>query len=74
MVNLYLLRRVAEKAFPDVVESIALLRGKLRVLLVDGSTIDLWWSSEIPDRFAHHWERRPIDGTIYRHDNMPHKA
>ena len=21
---------------------------------------------------AHHWERSHVDGTIYRHDNMPH--
>lgn len=74
MVDLYLLRSLAEKEFRDVVESTDLIRDKLRVLLVDGSYIDFWWSSEIPDRFAHHWERRHIDGTIYRHDNMPHKA
>jgi hypothetical protein len=41
-------------------------------VLIDGSFIDFWWSTQIPGRYAHHWERRHVDGTIYRHDNMPH--
>jgi len=23
-------------------------------------------------RYSYHWERRPFNGTIYRHDNAPH--
>ena len=42
------------------------------MLLTDGSYLDFWWSLEIPGRFAHHWERSHVDGTIHRHDNMPH--
>ena len=40
--------------------------------LIDGSYIDFWWSEAISGRFAYHWERTLIDGTIYRHDNIPH--
>lgn len=72
MVDLRLLRRIAEQEFPDIVESTVIIRDKLRVLLQDSSYLDFWWSVKIEGRFAHHWERTHIDGTIYRHDNMPH--
>jgi hypothetical protein len=72
MPDLERLRRIAETDFLEVVRSTATIRNKLRVVLVDGSYIDFWWSSQIPGRYAHHWERRHVDGTIYRHDNMPH--
>jgi hypothetical protein len=48
------------------------MRDKLRVVLMDSSYIDFWWSTQIAGRYAHHWERRHVDGTMYRHDNMPH--
>jgi len=70
--GLHHLRQIAEREFPDLVRSTAILRDKLRVLLVDDSYMDFWWSSQIPGRFAYHWERTHVDGTIYRHDNMPH--
>lgn len=72
MVDLRRLRRIAEEDFSDIVESANIVRDKLRVLLYDGSYIDFWWSTQIPGRFAYHWERTHIDGKIYRHDNMPH--
>jgi len=46
---------------------------KLRIHLKDGSFIDIWFSKKIEGRYAYHWERRHIDGKIYRHDNIPHK-
>ncbi|MFQ6057666.1 MAG: DUF6516 family protein [Anaerolineae bacterium] len=73
MVDLDRLRRIAETEFADIVGATEVMRGKLRVLLSDGSYIDFWWSSQIAGRFAHHWERTHVDGTIYRHDNMPHR-
>jgi len=73
MVHLRQLRLIAESEFADVVQTTEIIRDKLRVLLNDGSYIDFWWSSQIQGRFAHHWERSHIDGTIYRHDNMPHR-
>ena len=72
MPDLERLRRIAETEFLALVRSTTILRDKLRVILVDGSYIDFWWSTQLPGRYAHHWERRHVDGTIYRHDNMPH--
>ena len=46
---------------------------KLRLHLVDGSFVDVWFSKSIPGRWAYHWKRRHIDGTLYRHDNRPHE-
>jgi hypothetical protein len=37
--------------------------------LVDGSYLDVWFSRKFPGRYAYHWERRHVDGSIYRHDN-----
>ena len=71
-VDLVYLARVAVNEFADIVVTTTVIRDKLRVLLTDGSFVDFWWSSKILGRFAHHWERTHIDGTIYRHDNMPH--
>lgn len=72
MPDLETLGRLAEMEFLDIVRSTAVFESKLRVTLIDGSYIDFWWSEEISGRFAYHWERTQIDGTIYRHDNIPH--
>jgi len=45
---------------------------KLRVYIVDRSFLDVWLS--ISGKYSYHWERRHVDGKIYRHDNAPHKA
>jgi len=45
---------------------------KLRVYIVDESFLDVW--SSISGKYSYHWERRHIDGKIYRHDNAPHKV
>lgn len=70
--DVYALRDLVEREFPDLVESTVVVRDKLRVLFSDSSYVDFWWSQKFPGRFAHHWERRHVDRTIYRHDNMPH--
>jgi len=72
IVDLEALKRIAETEFSDIVQAADIRKGKLRVLLVDGSFIDFWWSWSLEGRFAHHWERRHVDGKIYRHDNAPH--
>ena len=72
MPDLSILRRRAGSLFPDIVTSTALVGNKLRIELIDGSYIDFWWSFQFPGRYAYHWERTHIDGTIYRHDNIPH--
>ena len=72
MPDLESLGRLAAVEFLEIVQSTAIIENKLRVTLVDGSYIDFWWSEEISGRFAYHWERIRIDGTVYRHDNIPH--
>ena len=37
------------------------------------SFVDVWFSLKLQGRYSFHWERRAIDGTIYRHDNAPHR-
>ena len=72
MANLEGLSAIAEQEFSDIVDSTDIIRDKLRMVLVDGSFIDFWWSTEIAGRFACHWERTHLDGKIFRHNNMPH--
>lgn len=72
MPNLVALARIAEQEFADIVESTSIHRNKLRIVLIDESFIDFWWSSEIEGRFACHWERVHLDGKYFRHNNMPH--
>ena len=44
---------------------------KIRVIFIDNSFLDVYWSSS--GKYSLHYERRHIDGTIYRHDNAPHE-
>lgn len=64
---------IAEIEFADIVVN-AVVPGinKLRIFVNDGSLIDVWFSLKLNQRYSYHWERRAIDGTIYRHDNAPH--
>ena len=63
------------KGFNDVVEngeiifSEAFIPIKLRLNIIDGSIIDVFYSNS--GKYSYHWERRIIDGKIYRHDNAP---
>ena len=43
---------------------------KVRVIMVDGSFLDIYWSTT--GRYSLHYERRHINGRLYRHDNAPH--
>jgi len=68
------LREIAEVEFAEIViEAIIPDANELRVLLLDGSFIDVWFSLKLRERYSLHWERRAIDGTIYRLDNAPHR-
>lgn len=67
------LTRIAREEFADIVIDVYRIDAKLRVLLYDESYLDFWWSEVQEGRFAHHWNRQNVDGTIYRHDNSPHK-
>jgi hypothetical protein len=67
-------REIAEVEFVDiVVEAIMPDINELRIILTDGSFVDVWFSLKLQGRYSFHWERRALDGKIYRHDNSPHK-
>jgi len=65
------LKRIIDIEYADICSDSIIYRGKLRVFITDGSFFDAWFSLKVPGRFAYHWERRHIDGMIYRHDNFP---
>lgn len=67
------LAKIAETEFADIVLSSGIESGKLRLFIIDGSFVDVWASQRLERRFAYHWERRAIDGRIYRLDNRPHE-
>ncbi len=68
------LKDLVVSLYPEIVVDVEIVYGKLRIYLVDGSFIDVWISRRLPNRYAIHWERRHIDGTIYRWDNTPHET
>ena len=73
MFNYLYLKRIAEVEFPDIIETAEIIgQRKLRIIIKDSSYIDIFYSPYPSNRhFAFHWERTFIDGTIYRHDNIP---
>ena len=74
LVNVERLREIAEVEFADiVVEAFVPDVNELRIILTDGSFVDVWFSLKLAGRYSYHWERQAVDGTIYRHDNAPHK-
>jgi hypothetical protein len=74
LVDIERLREIAEEEFADiVVEAFIPDVNELRLILRDGSFVDVWFSLKLANRYSYHWERRAIDDTIYRHDNAPHK-
>jgi hypothetical protein len=73
MPDLAALKAIIDTEYADIVVDSQITDAKIRVFLSDGSYLDFWWSEVSLGRFAHHWNRRHIDGTIYRHDNAPHK-
>jgi Family of unknown function (DUF6516) len=71
MPTLHDIQHIAEIEFNEIVIDGQLLGDKLRLFLLDSSYIDLWLSRKLKDRFGFHWERRHLDGTLYRYDNFP---
>lgn len=67
------LSQIAFNNFADIVEGTKIVEGKLRILLKDNSFIDVWLSAKKKGIYAYHWERRDVDGTIYRYNNLPDK-
>lgn len=62
---------IALREFPEIVVGTETIEGKLRIFIVDNSFIDVWLSEKRRGVCAYHWERRTINGTIYRHNNLP---
>ena len=73
MADLTELQHLARSEFADIVVDVYRIDAKLRILLIDESYLDFWWSEVQAGRFAHHWNRQNVDGSIYRHDNAPHR-
>jgi len=67
------LSKIAKEEYADIIVLIENPHGKLRLHIIDESYLDIWFSRKIPGRYAYHWERRHINGTIYRHNNRPHQ-
>ncbi len=67
------LKLIAEVEFPDIVVATEIIRyRKLRIIITDSSFVDVFYSPDPMNlKYAYHWERSIIDGTIYRHDNIP---
>lgn len=74
VVNTEKLCEIAIVEFHDIViDAFTRRLNEARIILTDGSFIDVWFSLKLSGRYSYHWERQAIDGTIYRHDNAPHK-
>jgi hypothetical protein len=71
VVDLGKLKRIVDIEYSDIIRDSDIYHDKLRVFIRDGSIADIWFSKKIPGRFSYHWERRQIDGKIYRHDSFP---
>ena len=64
MVSLRELERIAEIEFSDIVDTTELIGVKLRIILTEGSFINVWLSRKLPDRFGFHWEGKKQDYLI----------
>ena len=73
MVNILDLYEIIENQYSEITIKIEVVHNnQLRVLLIDDSYLDIWFSLKLNNKYSYHWERKNIDGTIYRHDNAPH--
>ena len=73
MIDIAILKRIIDIEYADILADSGsdIFQGKIRAYILDGSFVDIWFSKRIPVRFSYHWERKHIDGKIYRHDNFP---
>lgn len=72
LLNISLLAEIVQVEFADLVVHVSPGLNEMRIILTDGSFIDVWFSLRLTGRYSFHWDRKAIDGTIYRHDNAPH--
>lgn len=73
MVNMLEIRDLINNNYLDIVSGIDIVHSnQLRVYFIDDSYLDIWFSLKLSNRYSYHWERKNVNGTIYRHDNVPH--
>lgn len=73
LVDIATLKAIAETEYAEIVQNVDSDLNRMRVYLTDDSFLDVWYSLENEGRYSYHWERRHLDGTLYRHNNAPHK-
>lgn len=70
------LKVIADTEFVEIVQDSEIIftnsgrAQKLRVRLVDGTFVDIWYSLE--GEYSFHWEQKPQRNMMLRHDNAPH--
>jgi len=72
LIDVAALQQITLAEFADIVQH-AFSPGDndLRIVLIDGSYMKIWFSLKVVDRCSYHWARGMVDKTIYRHDNAP---
>jgi len=65
------LKRIVDIEYNDITRDSSIYHDKLRVFIRDGSNPGYLVFKEDTGSLSYHWERRQIDGKIYRHDNFP---
>lgn len=67
---------VAIREYGDLVDGTSLDDESCKVYFSDGSFLEVWLglNKDPMDRFAFHWERRHMNGLVFRHDNAPHAS
>ena len=65
---------IAESDYTDIVERTSFDDESARIYFMDESFLEVWLGNneDLMRRYAFHWERRHLDGTLFRHDRAPH--
>jgi len=65
---------MVEREYADIVQKTNFNEESARIYLTDGSFLEIWLykHENLMEKYAFHWERRHINGKIFRHDNAPH--
>ena len=71
MIDLKYLQNIANTEFKDIIKHSFIKDYKLRIILTDGSFIDIHISKKLKGKFGFHWQCK--NGRIYRYDNFPDK-
>jgi len=62
------------KETADIIDRTSFNDESARIYFTDGSFLEVWLhrQEDLMRWYAFHWERRHIDGKIFRHNNTPH--